>query len=92
MGRSQQTKLTRESQAIPIADNLKARTWHTLHPEAAPVLLADPCSSIARRAGFATDMGFVSPRNSRRSSAVKLGEATRGRLPRLGQRPVARAR
>ena len=53
-----------------LADNLKARVWHVtnptkqnrlgqdvgyaLHPEGQPVLLADPSSSIASRAAFAT--------------------------------------
>ncbi|MBS1691837.1 MAG: primary-amine oxidase [Actinobacteria bacterium] len=68
--RAQKTKLTRESQAARTADNLKARVWHitnptkqnrlgqdvgyALHPEGQPVLLADPSSSIAARAAFAT--------------------------------------
>jgi len=68
--RAQKTKLTRESQAQRVADNLKARVWHVtnptkqnrlgqdvgyaLYPEGQPVLLADPSSSIAQRAAFAT--------------------------------------
>jgi primary-amine oxidase len=68
--RCQKTKLTSESHAKRIADNLKARVWHitnptkqnylgqnvgyALHPEGQPVLLADPSSSIAARAAFAT--------------------------------------
>jgi primary-amine oxidase len=68
--RQQKTKLTRESEAMRVADNLKARVWHitnptkqnrlgqdvgyALHPEGQPVLLADPSSSIAKRAAFAT--------------------------------------
>ncbi len=68
--RPQKTKLTRESEAMRVADNLKARVWHitnptkqnrlgqnvgyALHPEGQPVLLADPSSSIAQRAAFAT--------------------------------------
>ncbi|MCV7290450.1 primary-amine oxidase [Mycolicibacterium wolinskyi] len=68
--RPQKTKLTRESQAMRVADNLKARVWHitnptkqnrlgqnvgyALHPEGQPVLLADPSSSIAKRAAFST--------------------------------------
>jgi primary-amine oxidase len=68
--RPQRTKLTRESEAMRVADNLKARVWHitnptkqnrlgrnvgyALHPEGQPVLLADPSSSIAKRAAFAT--------------------------------------
>jgi primary-amine oxidase len=68
--RAQKTKLTRESEAKRVADNLKARVWHitnptkqnrlghdvgyALHPEGQPVLLADPSSSIAGRAAFAT--------------------------------------
>ena len=61
--RAQKTKLTRESEAMRVADNLKARVWHitnltkqnrlgqdvgyALYPEGQPVLLADPSSSIA---------------------------------------------
>ena len=68
--RPQRTKLTRESEAMRTADNLKARVWHitnpektnrlgqtvgyALHPEGQPALLADPSSSIAKRAAFAT--------------------------------------
>ncbi len=68
--RAQKTKLTRESEAMRVADNLKARVWHitnptkqnrlgqnvgyALYPEGQPVLLADPSSSIAGRAAFAT--------------------------------------
>ncbi|OBF27811.1 tyramine oxidase [Mycobacterium sp. ACS1612] len=68
--RAQKTKLTRESDAKRVADNLKARVWHitnptkqnrlgqdvgyALYPEGQPVLLADPSSSIAQRAAFAT--------------------------------------
>jgi primary-amine oxidase len=68
--RPKKTRLTRESQAQRIADNLKARVWHitnptkqnrlgqdvgyALHPEGQPVLLADPSSSIAQRAAFST--------------------------------------
>ncbi len=68
--RAQKTKLTRESEAMRVADNLKARVWHitnptkqnrlgqnvgyALYPEGQPVLLADPSSSIAGRATFAT--------------------------------------
>jgi primary-amine oxidase len=68
--RAQKTKLTRESEAMRVADNLKARVWHitnptkqnrlgqdvgyALYPEGQPVLLADPSSSIAARAAFAT--------------------------------------
>lgn len=68
--RPQRTRLTRESEAMRTADNLKARVWHitnpdkqnrlgqtvgyALHPEGQPVLLADPSSSIAQRAAFAT--------------------------------------
>ncbi len=64
------TKLTSESGAKRVADNLKARVWHitnptkqnrvgqdvgyALYPEGQPVLLADPSSSIAARAAFAT--------------------------------------
>lgn len=68
--RQEKTKLTHESEAMRVADNLKARVWHitnptkqnrlgqdvgyALHPEGQPVLLADPSSSIAKRAAFAT--------------------------------------
>ena len=68
--RPQKTRLARESEAARTADNLKARVWHitnptkqnrlgqdvgyALHPEGQPVLLADPSSSIAKRAAFAT--------------------------------------
>jgi primary-amine oxidase len=68
--RAQKTKLTRESEAMRVADNLKARVWHitnptkqnrlgqdvgyALYPEGQPVLLADASSSIAQRAAFAT--------------------------------------
>ncbi|EID71733.1 MULTISPECIES: primary-amine oxidase [Rhodococcus] len=68
--RCQKTKLTTESEGQRTADNLKARVWHitnptrqnrlgqdvgyALHPEGQPVLLADPSSSIASRAAFAT--------------------------------------
>ena len=63
------TRLTSESQAVRRADATRGRTWrvvstervnrfgrpvsYTLYPEAAPVLLADPSSSVASRAGFA---------------------------------------
>jgi primary-amine oxidase len=68
--RARKTKLTRESEAMRVADNLKARVWHitnptkqnrlgqdvgyALYPEGQPVLLADPSSPIAGRAAFAT--------------------------------------
>jgi primary-amine oxidase len=68
--RPKKTRLTRESEAQRVADNLKARVWHVtnptkqnrlgqdvgyaLHPEGQPVLLADPSSSIAARAAFST--------------------------------------
>ncbi len=68
--RPQKTKLTHELEAMRTADNLKARVWHitnptkqnrlgqnvgyALHPEGQPTLLADPSSSIAKRAAFAT--------------------------------------
>jgi primary-amine oxidase len=64
------TRLTRESQAARRADGARGRTWrvistervnrfgrpasYTLYPESAPVLLADPASPLAARAGFAT--------------------------------------
>ncbi|MCZ9346227.1 primary-amine oxidase, partial [Streptomyces sp. TRM76130] len=64
------TPLTRESQAQRLADASVDRVWHVsnpsslnrlgrpvgyaLHPEGKPVLLADPDSSVAARAAFAT--------------------------------------
>ncbi|MGW3345749.1 primary-amine oxidase [Nonomuraea rubra] len=64
------TPLTREGEAQRDADPAAGRTWHitnpaslnalgrpvayVLHPEGRPVLLADPGSSIAARAAFAT--------------------------------------
>ncbi|MGP4097852.1 primary-amine oxidase [Nonomuraea sp. KM90] len=64
------TPLTRESQAQRVADGSVNRAWHitnpgsrnalgdpvayALHPEGKPLLLADPGSSIAARAAFAT--------------------------------------
>jgi primary-amine oxidase len=64
------TRLTSEADARRLADAASGRTWrvlstehvnkfgkpvsYTLYPEAAPALLADPASSVARRAGFAT--------------------------------------
>jgi primary-amine oxidase len=69
------TRLGRESQAARRVDATRGRTWrvvntehvnsfgrpvsYTLYPEAAPVLLADPQSSVARRAGFATNHLWV---------------------------------
>jgi len=71
----QVTRLSRESQAARRADATRGRTWrvvstehvnafgrpagYTLYPEAAPVLLADAQSSVARRAGFATNHLWV---------------------------------
>ncbi|HEY5854674.1 MAG TPA: primary-amine oxidase [Aldersonia sp.] len=68
--RCQKTPLRSERQAMRLADNSKARVWHitnptkqnrlgqdvgyALHPEGQPALLADPSSSIAARAAFAT--------------------------------------
>lgn len=68
--RYQKTKLTTEAEGQRLADNLKGRVWHVtnptkqnrlgqdvgyaLHPKGQPVLLADPSSSIAARAAFAT--------------------------------------
>src|SRR3984885_13832486 len=65
----QVTRLRSESQAARRADGSRGRTWrvvsteranrfghpvsYTLYPEAAPVLLADPASPVAARAGFA---------------------------------------
>jgi primary-amine oxidase len=69
------TRLGRESQAARRGDAARGRTWrvlstehvnsfgrpvsYTLYPEAAPVLLADPQSSVARRAAFATNHLWV---------------------------------
>jgi primary-amine oxidase len=68
--RAAKTKITSEAEGQRLADNSKARVWHVtnpgkqnrlgqdvgyaLHPEGQPVLLADPTSSIAQRAAFAT--------------------------------------
>ncbi len=64
------TRLGTESQGARLADSSRGRTWrvlsterankfgkpvsYTLYPEAAPTLLADASSSVARRAGFAS--------------------------------------
>jgi primary-amine oxidase len=64
------TRLRRESEAQRTADNAAGRVWqisnpqsrnrlgrpvaYELRPHGAPLLLADPASSISRRAGFAT--------------------------------------
>ena len=69
------TRLRRESEACRRADALRGRSWRvlnteranrfgqpvsfTLYPEAAPVLLADPGSSLHARAGFATNHLWV---------------------------------
>ena len=71
----QVTRLTRESQAGRRADGARGRTWRivsteqanrfgrptsfTLYPESAPVLLADPDSPLAKRAGFAANHLWV---------------------------------
>ena len=71
----QVTRLTRESEAGRRADGSRGRTWrmisteranrfgqptsYTLYPEPAPVLLADPASSLAARAGFAANHLWV---------------------------------
>ncbi|MET1059724.1 MAG: tyramine oxidase, partial [Nocardioides sp.] len=63
-------RLTRESSGARMADGSVGRVWHVvnptrtnrlgqpvayaLHPEGQPTLLADPASSIARRAAFTT--------------------------------------
>jgi primary-amine oxidase len=67
---ARKTKIVSEADGQRLADNSKARVWHVtnpdrqnrlgqdvgyaLHPEGQPVLLADPTSSIAQRAAFAT--------------------------------------
>ncbi|GAA3092609.1 primary-amine oxidase [Kribbella aluminosa] len=64
------TRLRTEGEAARLADGAVGRTWqlvnpevtnalgqpvgYTLHPEGQPTLLADPSSSIARRAAFTT--------------------------------------
>ena len=69
------TRLRTESQAARRADGSRGRTWrvisteranrfghpasYTLYPEAAPVLLADPGSPVAARAGFAAQHLWV---------------------------------
>ena len=69
------TRLRRESQSGRRADGGRGRTWrvinteevnrfgrpvsYTLYPEAAPVLLADPGSSLHARAAFATNHLWV---------------------------------
>jgi len=69
------TRLSRESQAARRADGSRGRTWrvlnteranrfgrpvsYTLYPEATPVLLADPASSVHARARFATNHLWV---------------------------------
>jgi primary-amine oxidase len=69
------TRLGRESEGARRADASRGRTWrvlstekvnsfgkpvgYTLYPEQAPVLLADPQSQVARRAGFATNHLWV---------------------------------
>ena len=69
------TRLTRESQAGRRADGSRGRIWriisteranrfgrptsYTLYPESAPVLLADPDSPLAARAGFAANHLWV---------------------------------
>jgi primary-amine oxidase len=71
----QVTRLTRESQAGRRADGARGRVWrvisteranrfgrptsYTLYPESAPVLLADPDSPLAKRAGFAANHLWV---------------------------------
>jgi len=71
----QVTRLRSESQAARRADGSRGRTWrvvstqranrfghpvsYTLYPEAAPVLLADPGSPVAARAGFAAQHLWV---------------------------------
>jgi primary-amine oxidase len=71
----QVTRLRTEAAAARRADGSRGRTWrvisteranrfghpvgYTLYPEAAPVLLADPASPVAARAGFATQHLWV---------------------------------
>jgi len=69
------TRLTSESHGARRADASRGRSWrvvntarlnrfgrpvsYTLYPEATPLLLADPSSSVARRAAFATNHLWV---------------------------------
>jgi primary-amine oxidase len=69
------TRLRTEAEAARRCDASRGRTWrvisteevnrfgvpvsYTLYPEAAPVLLADPGSSLSARAGFATNHLWV---------------------------------
>ena len=69
------TRLTRESHGARLNDAARGRTWrvinperlnrygqpvsYTLYPESAPVLLADPASPLAARAGFAANHLWV---------------------------------
>jgi primary-amine oxidase len=69
------TRLRSESGAVRRCDSTRARTWrvlstervnrygrptaYTLYPEGAPVLLADPSSSVRARAGFAAQHLWV---------------------------------
>ncbi len=69
------TRLTSESTAARVADGSVARTWfissaseknrlgrptgYVLYPQESPTMLADPSSSIAKRAEFATKHLFV---------------------------------
>jgi primary-amine oxidase len=71
----QVSRLGTESRGARRADASRGRTWrvlntertnkfgrpvsYTLYPEAAPTLLADPASSVARRAGFAANHLWV---------------------------------
>jgi primary-amine oxidase len=71
----QVTRLTRESESGRRADGARGRIWrvisterqnrfghptsYTLYPESAPVLLADPASPLAARAGFAANHLWV---------------------------------
>jgi primary-amine oxidase len=71
----QVTRLTRESESGRRADGARGRIWrvistehtnrfgrptsYTLYPESAPVLLADPASPVAARAGFAANHLWV---------------------------------
>ena len=75
--RPKKTTIRSEADGQRLADNSKARVWHitnpekqnrlgqdvgyALHPEGQPVLLADPSSSIASRAAFATKHLWVTP-------------------------------
>jgi primary-amine oxidase len=91
----QATRLTRESQAARVADPAVSRTWHVVNPgrtnrfgrpvgyalvpQHTPLLAADPSSSVARRAAFATRHLWVTRYDpAQRYSAGDLPNQHRG--------------